>query len=166
MAKGVLGVDLGGVVIDRIYSKGNLFYNDYFLLTSEIAGAIDALRLLREMGYEIFIVSKADNNNFLNRTILWLEYQLFYERTGIDRDNVFFCEDRGKKALFCKENGITHLIDDRLEIIGSMVGVVPNLYLFRPRQEEINRIDGGLEKYVDHIQIMNNWQEVLRRLLQ
>ncbi len=45
---------------------------------------------------------------------------------------VHFCGERNEKARICKKLGITHFIDDRLEVLSYLVGIVPHLFLFCP----------------------------------
>ncbi len=40
------------------------------------------------------------------------------------------CRERPEKAAVCARLGITHFVDDRLDVLTPMRGTVPHLYLF------------------------------------
>ena len=56
--------------------------------------------------------------------------------TGVPRDHVRFCRKRHEKADHAKEIGLTHFIDDRLDVLEHLRGLVPQLILFGERQPE------------------------------
>lgn len=60
----------------------------------------------------------------------WLEHHDTFDRTGIDADRVRFCRRRADKATICAELGLTHFIDDRIDVLAPMRGVVEHLHLF------------------------------------
>lgn len=51
--------------------------------------------------------------------------------------NVRIVYGREKKAQVCQELGITHFIDDRPQVLETLVGIVPNLYWFKPREHDL-----------------------------
>jgi hypothetical protein len=53
----------------------------------------------------------------------------------VARDSVRFCRKRADKAIHCAELGITHMIDDRLEVHRALRDLVPHLYLFGVQAE-------------------------------
>src|SRR5256885_16416514 len=60
--KGRLGVDIGGVIIQRSdESDDTSFWGDNYLATPAVPGAFEALRQLREgrFGADLFVVSKS-----------------------------------------------------------------------------------------------------------
>ncbi|MDP3770860.1 MAG: hypothetical protein Q8R16_01000, partial [bacterium] len=83
-----------------------------------------------------------------------------YERTGIGRDHVRFCRERHEKAGICEELGITHFVDDRLEVLGNLT-TVGTLYLFQPRPNEVRRF----AHFLDRVRQVNAWQEILQQEL-
>jgi len=137
-----LGIDVGRVLI----SPGDDSRPD----TSFIGGSIeDALNtppydgmfevvpaLVKRFGGAAWIVSKC-GKRVQDRTLQWFEHHRFFERTGIDPRNVRFCLKRPEKAVHCLELGITHFIDDRVDVLEAMIGTVPNLYLFGPQRTTV-----------------------------
>jgi hypothetical protein len=59
-----------------------------------------------------------------------LKYWDFYTTTGFERGDLRFCLERHEKARICKQVKINHFIDDRLDVLEPMTGIVKNLYLF------------------------------------
>ncbi len=155
-----LGIDVGRVLI----SPGDDSRPD----TSFIGGSIeDALRtppydgmfevvpaLVTRFAGEAWIVSKC-GQRVQDRTLQWFAYHRFFERTGIKRENVRFCLKRPDKAVHCRELGITHFIDDRIDVLQAMVGTVPNLYLFGPQR---TAVPAGMRHLM-------TWSDVARALL-
>lgn len=163
MCPEVLGVDIGGVIIDRVDASGAMdtsFFTDDYLRTMAVPEAFETLlHVGRErFGNNIFLVSKC-GSRIQEKTLHWLDHHDFYERTGVSRDHVLFCKQRSGKAGICVELGVTHFVDDRLEILGSLTSV-SNLYLFRPHSKEVERYAHflGRVKHVDY------WGEILKDL--
>lgn len=157
-----LGVDIGGVIIDRVNDGTDTsFFSDNYLRTTAVPGVFDALRRLVEkrFGDKVFLVSKC-GQRVQNKTLHWLDHHRFYGLTGIERDRVHFCRERHEKAGICEELGITHFVDDRLEVLGNLT-TVGTLYLFRARPEEIRRF----AHFLNRVRQVNSWQEILREEL-
>ena len=148
-----LGIDVGRVLI----SPGDESAPD----TSFIGGSLDdALRtppydrmfdvlpgIVRRFAPHVWIVSKC-GARVRERTLAWFEHHRFFERTGIVPSNVRFCRERPQKAGICAELGITHFIDDRLDVLEPMRGIVRWRYLFGPQRHppapeaEVVAVDG------------------------
>lgn len=139
----ILGIDIGNVIIEGRGAEDTSFFSDNFLNTPSVADAFYAIARLVPMFSETHLVSKC-GDNVQRKTRLWLEHQGFYEKTGVQPWNVHFCLDRADKAPICDRLGITHFIDDKLEVLGYLKSV-HNLYLFRPRDNEVKR-------YAEHLQ--------------
>lgn len=134
-----LGIDVGRVLI----SPGESSASD----TSFIGGSLeDALQtppyddmfdvvpaLVERFGGQVWIVSKC-GPRIQERTLQWFEHHRFHERTGIPRENVRFCLARPDKAIHCRQLGITHFIDDRVDVLQAMGGVVRHRFLFGPQK--------------------------------
>jgi hypothetical protein len=153
-----LGVDIGGVIIDRINDKTDTsFFSENYLKTTAVPGAFDALRELVEkrFGKNVFLVSKC-GKSIQRKTVEWLNHHNFHEITGIERSNVRFCLERHEKAGICDELGITHFVDDRLEVLSNLTNV-NTLYLFQPRPDEVRLFVQSL----DRVKQVNSWQEIL-----
>jgi hypothetical protein len=157
-----LGVDIGGVIIGKVDDNTDTsFLSNIYLQTKAISGAFDALRQLVEkrFGKRVFLVSKCRRLGH-DRTFRWLEYHCFYEATGIDPANVRVCRERSDKARICEELGITHFVDDRLEVLGHLTQV-KNLYLFQPSPEEVEQFS----HFLTRVCWVNSWEEILQREL-
>lgn len=151
----ILGLDIGGVIEKR----------GKFPPFLPVPDAFSSIKQLNKKPFEeIFIVSAVNNKLMENGIRLWLARQGFFKKTGISRKDVIFCRERCEKREICKEHvpHPTHFVDDRMEILSSLVGVVPNLYLFDPDQKEIKPYTAFLE-YVHQVA---SWKELTKLLLQ
>jgi hypothetical protein len=156
-----LGVDIGGVIIDRVNDAlDTSFFGENYLRTTAVEGAVDALRLLNAGRFagRVFLVSKC-GPRVQAKTLAWLEYHGFHEHTGIPQEHVRFCRRRREKAGICRELGITHFVDDRLEVLGYLEGV-PWLCLFRPDPQEAQRY----ARFLPRVQHMASWHALLEEL--
>lgn len=158
----VLGVDIGGVVMDRINDNTDTsFFGDNYLNTTAVPGTIEALKRLvtERFGTEVHFVSKC-GPNIERKTREWLKHHDVFGRTGIPQDNLRFCRRRREKAPIAEELGLTHFIDDRLEILGRLK-TVPTRILFQPYQPEV-------EQFKQHLGLViraESWADVLALLL-
>ena len=136
----LLGVDVGGVLVDRIRADGSdtSFFSDRFLETPAVAGAFDALaRLGRErFGQQICIVSKCGPRTE-EKTRLWLAQHKLLDALGLDAKALHFCRERRDKAPICKRLGVTHFIDDRMDVLVHLTSV-PHRFLFGPQESGLN----------------------------
>ena len=158
----MLGVDIGGVIIDRVNDGTDTsFFSDNYLRTGAVPGVFDALRELVEkrFGERVFLVSKC-GRKMQEKTLRWLDHNRFYDLTGIGLDRVHFCRERYQKAGICEKLGITHFVDDRLEILGSLA-TVETRYLFQPRPDEVRQF----RHFLYRVKRVNSWQEILKREL-
>jgi hypothetical protein len=133
-----LGVDIGGVLIERTNdSDDTSFWGENYLETPEVEGAMAAIAALRRehFGEAVYLVSKCGRETE-ERAREWLVHNRFYERTGLSPTDVRFCRKRHEKAPICAELGITHFVDDRLEVL-SYLEDVAHRYLFRPSDTEV-----------------------------
>jgi len=136
----VLGVDIGGVVIQRTGDAGEddtSFWGPNYLDTPEVDDAMATIGALTRgrFGDAVHLVSKCGESTEA-RTREWLSHNHFFERTGLPPTNVHFCRKREEKAPICTRLGVTHFVDDRLEVLSYLDGV-PHRYLFSPRNEEV-----------------------------
>jgi hypothetical protein len=135
-----LGVDFGRVIQggaavpgeeDTVFLDGGL---DEAMRTPATEGMFEVLPgLVARFGGRAWVISKC-GERIQQRTLQWLDHQDFYRRTGIAPGNVRFCRRRADKAAQCAELGVTHMIDDRLDVHAALRGIVPHLYLFGSQQ--------------------------------
>ncbi|MFI6167973.1 hypothetical protein ACIBCN_14425 [Nocardia sp. NPDC051052] len=137
-----LGVDFGRVIqgaalragaADTVFLSGGL---TEALRTPPSPNAFDVLpRLVQLFEGRAWVISKC-GERIEQRTRQWLDHHDFYDRTGIPRDNLRFCRKRADKAGHCAELGITHMIDDRIDVHYALRDLVPHLYLFGAQSEQ------------------------------
>jgi hypothetical protein len=152
-----LGIDVGRVLI----SPGDESAPD----TSFIGGSLeDALRtppydgmferlpgIVQRFSGRVWIVSKC-RKRVQDRTLAWFAHHRFFERTGIDPANVRFCIERPQKAGICAQLGITHFVDDRMDVLEPMRGIVAERFLFGPQRHTVPADTG--------VRALANWPEV------
>jgi hypothetical protein len=160
-SKGILGVDVGGVIIDFIpYGSDSplSFSGDNYLQTPEIPGAIESLQKLNEGRFSgnIFLVSRFGPQG-PERVQKWLKNKDFQNITGIPKDHLYQCAERHEKRPIVEKLGITHFVDDRAEILADLVGLVPHRYLFQ-------ELDENGEEFADvlsRVTFVKTWRELL-----
>lgn len=137
-----IGIDIGGVIIDREKNDNtdtSLFGPNY-LNALAVPDAIRAIATIHEQlcPNETYIISKC-GANIERKSREWLKHNGFFEKTKISEDKVHFCRERADKAPIAQKLGLTHFIDDKLEVLGYMKDVVPNRILFNPNPSEMRR---------------------------
>jgi hypothetical protein len=132
----VLGIDIGRVIIGAADASGEadtsfLSGSDEAALSTPASeGAFDAIaELTRAFAGRVWLVSKC-GPRIQQLTRRWLQRQSFYERTGVRQDRVRFCLKRPEKRDHCAAIGATHFVDDRLDVLRHLEGLVPRLYWF------------------------------------
>jgi hypothetical protein len=132
----VLGIDIGRVIISATDPSGKADTSflsgsdEAALSTSASEGAFDAIgELTRAFAGRVWLVSKC-GPRIQQLTRRWLQRQSFYERTGVRQDRVRFCLKRPEKREHCAAIGATHFVDDRLDVLEHLLGLVPQLYWF------------------------------------
>lgn len=156
MKQDILGVDIGGVLIDKVADGTDTsFFSDRFIETPQVEGAFETLaRLGRErFGDNIYVVSKC-GPRIEAKSKLWLAHHRFHDITGVTPARLNFCRARRDKAPICARLQITHFIDDRLDVLAYLT-MVPHQFLFDPRA-------GAAPPRVT---IVRGWGEVARELL-
>lgn len=158
----VLGVDIGGVIIDRINDRTDTsFFSENYLQTTAVPGVVESLRQLVEkrFGEHVYLVSKC-GSKVEAKSLRWLDHHRFHQMSGVPSGNIRFCRERHEKAGICRELGITHFVDDRLEVL-SYLETVGKLFLFRPEPSEVRRF----AQHLDRVQQVNSWEEIEKELL-
>ena len=143
------GIDVGGVI--------SLSGQDD--ITVECFKAIR--KLVEHFGPQhTFIVSKA-NAKMVRGTRLWLKEQLFYEKTGLLPDNVYFCTERPQKAEIVDVLGISHFIDDRWSVLEHLTECTAR-YLFPNHRD--NSVPKVLLRKESNVFKVSGWADVLANL--
>lgn len=154
-----LGVDFGGVIVERAASEDTAFFSDNFLNTPEIPDAIDSLALLNrnpEYHGNIWMVSKA-NSQTQAKTRLWLASYDFHERTGIPEDQLVFTDSKAEKAEVAADLEMNAFVDDQLDVLSRMKEIVPHLILFN---------DAPDKEPIAFIETFNSWRPLVSKLIQ
>lgn len=154
-----LGIDVGGVIIKNA-TEGNdtSFFSDNFLKTPPNEEAFNTITKLNDMFDDVYIVSKC-GYKIRNKTLDWFKYHNFYDITGISPDNVYFCHERWEKHPICEKLGITHFIDDKLEVL-SYLESVKFKYLFKPKSRELKKFNN----YLLNVTIVDSWNELIKKI--
>jgi hypothetical protein len=131
-----LGIDVGRVLVGASADGGE---PDSSFLTAEDAQAIRippeprAFDVVRE-AFErtdghVHVVSKC-GPRIQRLTRLWLHHQGFFELTGVSPEHVHFVLKRPQKAALASQLGLTHFVDDRLDVLEPMRTLVGTLIWF------------------------------------
>ncbi len=159
-----LGVDLGNVIIDHIGfgTTPEFFRSGDYNKIPPVPGVITALRHLNQERFngDIFVVYNA--SDIAEQKILsWLKSHEFFEQTGISPDRVRRTQNGRDKSSICAIYQATHFVDDRLEVLGYLVGKVSNLYLLRPQEDEVEQH----RDFLIHIQQFMKWDDIVKLLV-
>lgn len=151
----VLGVDIGGVIISRSNDKSDTsFFGGNFLNSVAVDRVFESIARCVDAGYNTYLVSKC-GEEVQRKTLLWLSHHNFYDCTGVSPNSVRFCRTRPEKAQICDELGVTHFVDDRLEVLSYLTNVA-NLYLFDGQPKEMRKFAEMLPK----VHQTNSWSEL------
>jgi hypothetical protein len=134
--KPVLGIDIGRVIMNAADASGRADTSflsgtdEDALATPASEGAFEAIaELVRAFEGKVWLVSKC-GPRVQQRTLRWLKRHRFFELTGVRQDRVRFCLKRPEKRDHCAAIGATYFVDDRLDVLEHLHGLVPNLYWF------------------------------------
>jgi hypothetical protein len=157
--KKALGIDIGNVIINTrmIHPMWSKVAETIYAVFPPTPGVFDAVKYLtHHFKGKIYIISKCNVWTQV-QVLLWLKAHRFYERTGVKIENIHFVRQRCEKVGVCRTLGITHFIDDRLEVLSHMTGIVPSLFLFAPNMNEIKKFESSLQ----NVTIVYSWTEIL-----
>jgi len=163
MREARIGIDIGRVIMAPIVGgradTGFLSGSDTKAMkTPPSPQAFESVRRLVELlDGRVWLVSKC-GSNVQRKTRMWLDTWCFYQETGVRRGAVRFCRRRPDKALHCRELKITHFIDDRVDVLVHLEGLVPHRYLFG-EQPKLKRTPRGMHPVLD-------WPDALAAVLQ
>jgi hypothetical protein len=152
-----LGIVIGGVIITHAGGGADTqFFSGAYLETPAVSGAIEAIaQLVRaRFGERTHLVSKC-GPAIAAKSLAWLDAQRFFQRTGIARDQVHFCLTRQGKAPICEALGITHFIDDRVDVLAWLT-TVPHRYLLD--------LAGRSPESHDAVTRVGSWDAILEAL--
>lgn len=145
-----LGIDLGRTVVCR--ENNNKPFDDCF----------NVIRELTHLFNNSFVISRV-NSAQREKSIEWLKDNDFYNQTGINKDNVYFCFERRDKNLFVNGLNIGIFIDDRPDVLIPMKDHVKKI-LFNPFPHDLEKERFRLEK-VKNLSIVYHWREIREILI-
>ena len=152
-----LGIDIGGVLIPMAAGASDTtFFGGRPMETPAQPNMFDAVRMLTErFDGRVHLVSKCGPKiERISRD--WLNHVDFWHRTGVGPQNLHFVRERPDKAIVCDRLGITHFIDDRIDVLMAMEKV-PHRYVFLAGR------DGQREVAVPAtIQQLQDWPHAVR----
>ncbi len=158
----ILGVDIGGVIIDRANdSMDTSFFKDRYLEAMAVVGALETLKRLsaERFGGRVFLVSKCGPRTE-ECTRHWLGHLRVYELLGIPIDHVHYCRERHEKAPICEKLQVTHFVDDKLEVLGYLKSVEYR-YLFNPVEREVRKF----AHHLPSVRRVESWNEIQQELM-
>jgi hypothetical protein len=126
-----LGIDVGGVIVDLVgHDSDTSFFGSRPLDTPAVPDAFATIAALAHDSFDgrAVIISKA-GPRVSARTLEWLRHHRFHEVTGIAPVDVHFVRARSDKAEVCRRLGVTHFIDDRLDVLQALT-TVSHRYFF------------------------------------
>lgn len=151
----VIGVDIGGVIIERCDNNADTsFFGKNYLQTPAVPGVLDALNKLHSDGFRIHLVSKCGKTT-QRKSLEWLQERDFFAFTGVSPEDVHFCLERHQKAEICDRIGASHFVDDRLEVL-SYLNDVPHRYLINAVEKEVRKFRHALGDVVR----VKSWEEL------
>ena len=98
-----------------------------------------------------FLVSKCGPRTEA-RTREWLVEAGFLDAIGMPAGHVWLCRQRPDKAGVCAELGVSHFVDDRLEVLSYMPAVAER-YLFRPDRDEV----AAFVAHLPAVHVVDGW---------
>ena len=136
-----IGIDIGGVIIDRHRNdeSDTSLMGPNYLNAYAVKDAFHAIERLNGTLFkdQVYVVSKC-GHNIERKSREWLAHNKFHEITGVPVERLHFCRRRSEKAPIADKLALTHFVDDRLEVLGYMRDVVPHRILFNPDPKEVS----------------------------
>lgn len=130
-----IGIDIGRVIIgpviggraDTSFLGSRL---EQAVLTPPAPGALAGVAdLVARTGGNAWLVSKC-GPGVQAKTRAWLDHHRFWAVTGMNPKHLRFCLKRPDKAVHARELGLTVMIDDRVDVLTHLRGIVQHCLLF------------------------------------
>lgn len=155
------GIDIGRVVVAGDGPDTSFFKSDdSAMLVPPVKGVFEGVAAIvaRAGADNVWLVSKC-GPAIQKRSLAWLDNHGFWTTTGMRPDHIRFCLTRPEKAEIAKDLGLTHFVDDRQDVIGSMQGIVKHRFLFGPQKHPVDKPE------MIGIAIVATWTELLLTLV-
>lgn len=147
-----IGIDIEGVIREKIAKPRTI---DGYLAATPLKNSVKSINVLVKLygSANIFIISRCPK--YAEDVILkWLDNQKFFNDIKFGRSNVFFCREQADKAPIAKQLQLTYFIDDRIDVLNAMKGIVANRILFTGGSNHGDKVVS------DDIIILDNWDSV------
>lgn len=158
------GIDLGNVIIDHAgfgTTSQYVQFGDYAKIPP-VKDSLESLKqLLRQDHIEmlaiIYNATEVADQKILDWFACWLPQEV-----SLSPKFTFFRSSAGRyKLLDCRRFGITHFVDDRVEVLNGLKGEVAHLFLLNANPEEKKQhTDRG-----DFFREVSGWAELTTLLL-
>jgi len=149
----LLAVDIGGPIIQRPAHSSLEEYAQAEAVTDSFQSLAD---LSSVFGTNIHLISQCQPD-LQQVKLKWMAERNFCELTKVTSERIHFVREPQEKAILAKELKATHFVEDRAEILNHAMGVVENLFLFRPNLSEALHYPDLLKKS----RIVLNWDSLV-----
>lgn len=155
-----IAIDIGGVMTANLHERYDN-KTDSYLIAEPFAGCMETITALaRRFGPKnLFVVSRAVGRQRVVANHELLVSWHFCERTGIPPQNIIIYDgERAEKARIAVRLGITHMVDDRVEVLCQMPEGV-QLIGFNLDMAEAMKFMPKLPAHRD-VRRVKNWDEL------
>ena len=155
-----LGIDFGNVIIDHLGfgTTEDYFHHGDYNLIPPVENALECLAELNRTGLFKNITVVYNATGVADMKISnWLIAHRFCEITGIPAANIFRSTHGRNKLIYCQQHGITHFVDDRMEVLNPMIGIIPFLFLLNGQAQEI----AGYQTELNKLNVADSWSTII-----
>lgn len=139
MKKVRIGIDIGNVIIGGPSELPDTsFFSDNFLATPPVPESFESIQRLAQE-FDVWLISKC-GQKIQDRSMAWLEEYKFFDFTEVKPEQVIFCRQRKEKAPIAESLELRVFIDDRVDIISTMNGIVDHPILFVTWEETMETV--------------------------
>lgn len=156
-----VGFDVGNVILQNDTDTPGVDFLER--PQSYIEGAIETIgRIVGEVTVENAYLLSKSGAAMQQRTLDFFEETDFYGQTGIRPEHAIFCRRRDEKAPIAAELGLSHFVDDRLDILRQMTSVRFKMLFQRPDKPPLH--SAILTEKDEGIVIARDWNDVWKAL--
>lgn len=150
-----ISVDLGDTVFDRKAKQKRI---DGTFMRKMFPGSYSVLEDVVVRGHQLFIISKIDAGEE-SRILAVLEQHNIIPDL-LNQTNVYFCYEREAKAPIARRLHIDVHIDDRVQVMNALNGIVPHKLFFLEGHDDRNPENELCTEVIE----VHNWPEVQQSL--
>ena len=141
----IIGIDIGWTI------KGIRIENNK---NKTAPNSFDTIKSWVERGDTIYLISKA-NSTQKEKVETWLSETNFFEFTGVNAQNLYFCHERRDKKFFVEGLGVQIMIDDRAEVLANInLSVIK--FLLNPELHEYEKF----KKDLFNVRMVTDWYQI------